>query len=616
MALTFEEFDQAAAAPANKSSAMTFDEFSPESGFDREALGNAIMNPIGTILQKSGMGDVVAGAVKGASNIGATLLTPVDWALNKAGITDMTNAERRTASTDALRELGADPESGAFKTGEIGAEVAGTAGVGGLLAKGVRAVAPSMTKLPAALESFGATVGKPAASFGEKVGNAAIRVGSGAAAGAAGAGMIDPESAGTGAAIGAALPVVGPILAGAAKGGGWLSDAIRGRLGAIKAGEIAREVAGPELATIRAANDIMGPQKAAGSTAAQAAAGVDRDTWQALAKMAERNDPESYYRLLADKQEAARRVALQGVTPDLAQSQAARTAADLVNYPAAEAVTFKADPALAQMAQNPYFKKAEASISDLMSAQNIDFKTNPTGYLNAVKFGFDKILGATGDTALSGAEKRVVYDLKNSLMSWMERKNPLYAQARASHAKLSEPVNQAQILEEMQSVLQRGGGGERVAPFLNAMGRGENALLKRADQSPRFGGVEDILTPDQLAVRGNIADELIRDRTIAERATAGEGGLRNIIKKDSGLLKLPAYLSIAASTTNKGIAALETKISRGTMAAIVDGMRSGQNANEMLAAIPASERNAALMWITRGGPQRFLGPVAASQSAE
>lgn len=591
MAMTFEEFDQSAAP--RKSGALTFDEFAPEP------------NKMGVL------GNIGMGALKGASNIGATLLRPVDAVLNAIGATDMTNEERRKALEQFFAE-NADTQSAAFKGGEIGAEIAGTSGVGGILGKGVRAVAPALTKIPAALESFGSTVGSSGATLGEKLANAGIRMGAGAATGAAASGLIDPNSSGSGAVIGAAFPIVGQVAAQGAKGAGWLSDAVRGRLGLIKAGQVARDVAGPQMAAIQSANIAADPMLTAG----QAAAGVDRDMWQSLAKIAERNDPNSFYRMLGDSQEAARMAALKGVTPDLAQAQGARTAADLVNYPAAEKIVFKADSALAKMASNPYFKKAQASIQNLTEAQGIDFKTNPTGYLNNVKFGFDKILSGTGDSALSGAEKRVVYKLKEDLMKWIENKNPLYGQARQVHANLSGPVNQAQVLGEMQNVLQKGGGGERVTPFLDAMGRGENALLKRADQSPRFGGISDVLTPDQLAVRDKIAGEMIRDKTMAEQAKAGEGGLRNIFASDIGLPKLPSYLSVVASSTNKAITALENKISRDTMSAIVEGMKNGANANELLAAVPASEKNNALMWIAKGGPQRFLIPMAASQSAQ
>lgn len=155
--------------------------------------------------------NVGAGALKGASQIGATILAPLD----ATGITGMTSAERRAAVTGGLQEVGADPESLAFKTGEIGTEIAGTAGIGGALAKGAMAgaryapqIAPMVAK---SLQTGGFATGAPSAPAMSLAGarNAAIRVGGGAASGAAMGGMINPEDAGTGAVIGGAIPVIG-----------------------------------------------------------------------------------------------------------------------------------------------------------------------------------------------------------------------------------------------------------------------------------------------------------------------------------------------------------------------------------------------------------------------
>ena len=85
-------------------------------------------------LRNAGMG-----ALKGATDIGATLLRPVDAALNATGMTDMTNAQRR-ASLGQFFQENSDPESLAFQGGAIGSQIAGTAGMGGMLAKGLKAI--------------------------------------------------------------------------------------------------------------------------------------------------------------------------------------------------------------------------------------------------------------------------------------------------------------------------------------------------------------------------------------------------------------------------------------------------------------------------------------------
>ena len=145
-------------------------------------------------------GDAAAGALKGASNIGATLLRPFE--------SGQANQERRQAVTGALSNV-ADPESLAFKGGELTSEVAATAGVGSALAQGVRAIPWLMRvapKLATALQSGGFRLGAPATTTAGKVADVATRVGAGAAVGGASAGLVNPEEAGPGAAIGGVAP--------------------------------------------------------------------------------------------------------------------------------------------------------------------------------------------------------------------------------------------------------------------------------------------------------------------------------------------------------------------------------------------------------------------------
>ena len=151
------------------------------------------------------VGNVVAGGLRGAGSIGATLIRPFESAEE--------NQQRRAAMDAALASMGAQPDSLAYGAGKIGAEVAGTSGVGGLAAKGlglvpgVAKVAPNML---AAIRSGGF-------SAGNAVGTPALvaRMAGGAITGGASAGLVNPEEAKTGAIVGGALPVVGML----AKGG-------------------------------------------------------------------------------------------------------------------------------------------------------------------------------------------------------------------------------------------------------------------------------------------------------------------------------------------------------------------------------------------------------------
>ncbi len=164
---------------------------------------------------KSANRNLGAGMLKGATDIGTTLLYPLD----ELGITGKTNKERKAAIDQYFKE-NADPESTSFKTGALTSQIAGTAGSGGLLGNavgGLSKFAPTIAPMVAnSLRSGGMTIGvPPAASIlsSEAVRNAAIRVGGGAVSGGVMSGLVNPEDAGTGAVIGGAIPI-------AAKAGG------------------------------------------------------------------------------------------------------------------------------------------------------------------------------------------------------------------------------------------------------------------------------------------------------------------------------------------------------------------------------------------------------------
>lgn len=145
--------------------------------------------------------NIPMGAMAGATDIGKTLLYPLD----ASGVTGMSPQERG-ASIDAFYQGNANPDALSFKAGRLGAQVAGTSGTGQLLARGAQAVgaAPKAVNL---LRSAGFNTGSPApTTMAGQVGNAAMRVGAGGAVGGVSAGMIDPESYKTGALLGAIMP--------------------------------------------------------------------------------------------------------------------------------------------------------------------------------------------------------------------------------------------------------------------------------------------------------------------------------------------------------------------------------------------------------------------------
>lgn len=172
--------------------------------------------------------NIAQGAIRGAAGIGTTILWPVDALKDMvspkqrtladvvAGTRPMSSHEERKSKIDDVMREVADVDSLGFKGGKLGAEIAGTAGVGGGLGAGAKAL--GLTKYAPALESGGFTLGNELGGA-SNLARVLARLGSGAAVGGASSALINPESAGTGALLGAALP-------GAAAAGGMAGKAL------------------------------------------------------------------------------------------------------------------------------------------------------------------------------------------------------------------------------------------------------------------------------------------------------------------------------------------------------------------------------------------------------
>lgn len=168
-----------------------------------------------------GAGDLLAGGLRGAGSIGATLLAPVDYAVralndgqpwNVGGI-DILGQDRRQGMTDALGTLGANTDSIAFKTGKLAGEIAGTAGAGGVVGNAIARAAPAAAPLAQAVATGGMRAGGAAGLLGM-----GTRIAGGALNGAATSAMVDPSTIAEGAAFGAALPPAVKVMGAAGSG--------------------------------------------------------------------------------------------------------------------------------------------------------------------------------------------------------------------------------------------------------------------------------------------------------------------------------------------------------------------------------------------------------------
>lgn len=170
----------------------------------------------------SKVGQAAAGAALGVADLGNTVLNAVTYPIGKVIPAVAQWNRTRNADFEALTD--ANKDSTAFKLGRVSGNVAATAPVGGVLGGAARA-AGAGNSLVAALTSGGMRVGGAtgAAALG-------LRALGGAATGGASAGLVNPDSAGAGAVVGAALPGVVKLIGTAGTGIGQGTNALAERL--------------------------------------------------------------------------------------------------------------------------------------------------------------------------------------------------------------------------------------------------------------------------------------------------------------------------------------------------------------------------------------------------
>jgi hypothetical protein len=318
---------------------------------------------------------------------------------------------------------------------------------------------------------------------------------------------------------------------------------------------------------------------------------------------------------LAD--EAARMSTIKEITPDLNAAVIARRDASKPLYEAADKAIVPLDKdvsaVLARMPEGTLAKAAEIAKMEgrpfIMGKAVAEQKVpNALGTVDIIPAKTPELTGesmhyirralsdvAYGPTASTGAGRDTQMAARTLLDDYVkvfESKVPEYAQARKVFSDLSAPVNQAQVLKEMASVLEKPGGGERIGPFLNVLGRGEEAMLKRAGGkgAPRYESLSEVLTPEQLqAVRG-VADQLATDASVGKQISAGQQLATKLLKDELPNYRLPNIFNVIATTANKMLDVLGLKVGEKTIREISKAGETAQSFDELLGLLPGQDR--------------------------
>ena len=117
--------------------------------------------------------------------------------------------------------------------------------------------------------------------------------------------------------------------------------------------------------------------------------------------------------------------------------------------------------------------------------------------------------------------------------------------------------------------------------------------------------VERILGPGKYNIATELADSsmsVLRDQaqkrltqvSVGEQVREGQAALAQLLKQQTSFIRLPSYLNVVASSTNKVISELEKAVSTKTLQTLTEAMKTPQGAADLLSTLPAAERNQVL----------------------
>jgi len=556
-----------------------------------------------------------------------------------AKLEDYANTKLTGANTK-LAELGLrgfNPESMAFKVGNLAGETAGTLPVGGALGKVVATgtklipegsrIATAAEKLASALKSQGGMTSEP--SF---LSNLKYNIPAAAAIGGTSAALVDgsPQEVGLGAGINAAgntvINTVAPIARGIIRGGSnlaqYVSELRNPEMGRLNASKIMKDVLGSKPQVLQMWAKLRDAPE--GLTAAQAGYGIDRDTWQALGKAAENNDEESFYRLLKQSQENKIASDIKAVEPNLESAEATRSAITSPMYKEGERQVIPLDEAkmaLIERARPTGAIGAAEKISQMQPGSPALFRGDyvpagdvPTGLVSpsgapilkpqeaqypemsgksvaAISKALKDIQSGVPTAEAGKNYQAVAGDVRRDFLTEMENAIPKFGEARKTFADLSAPVNESRILKALRGLaFKPNETGMRNPQLLKMLDTGEENFVGKATKYGKAGTLAENLTPEQMATVNALKAYSLRDINMARQAKAGAGGLGNIMDQDTYKFRLPSLLSRPATIGNAIMDRLERKIGIETTKALVEGMKSGKNAVELLSIVPPKNR--------------------------
>lgn len=283
-------------------------------------------------------------------------------------------------------------------------------------------------------------------------------------------------------------------------------------------------------------------------------------------------------------------------------------------------------PALESLKANPGFNAAVADArrmaanaknipdSDLTAAEIADILKDPTKSfkgLRLMKAAIDDRFAnpTNADTALSKIDDRSLTNLKNAFVGASEQAAPGWSAARNEFADQSNEIFQKKVGQNMLGLLQKPlGEGESGAKLARAV-EAETSLVKK---SGGFGreGLDEQLTPENLAKVGKVISQLDADTAISELSRKGmrSAAIRDAVGTGIELPNLMNQgVAIANGLIRRVFGAGQTK----TLRELAEVMQDPALTAKLMERATAKEKNA-IEFMRK--TMQYYSPYAAAQA--
>jgi hypothetical protein len=462
----------------------------------------------------------------------------------------------------------------------------------------------------------------------------ASNFGSGSVTGSAIGALSEDSNATTGGLVGGAANVIlPPLMSGVGKLAGKVTDVVTGRGSKVTAGNILRSAAGDDLQAFRAALAAAPDDITAGQAAE--VAGVSKNTWRALQKLAEANDKDDFFSKLAATQRKDMLDALGKIAGGDTQTTAKLTVGQAKKSLNA-ATTPLREVALDAANATPGIDTSRvlASLQAKANAPSVAGNSVAKGILGrvseAIQDEVEKGGGVINAEALYAIRKNAVNSEVERLLGTADPKvKARYAAKLLSDVK--QPIDEAIINaggtgwkdylktyeQGMTGINQQKMGAKALDLFQRTPAKFESLV---AGNEPKmvekiFGTEYDLAKAmgSKVLPMNEVAANIARDKAIKDGATLGEKPLAGILADNQSKFKLPNWINHKIAITNRVLDELETRVNKKTMQAVYAAMRNGKSANALLDEIPSSEKIAVINALVKGrGAGELTGGITSA----